>query len=111
MLCDEGQSFPPWGGEHQNCLGKTACRAVTFSDQMCETILRDISVQLRSDKRLRTLEHGIYHVHPIVLDGNDEVELGRLQRRPKHTLCTVGRPVFIGYKSGAAVTGQEPCCK
>ena len=78
----KGLCSRPGGGEHQNCLGETARRAAIFSDQMCETILRGISLQLRSDKRLRSLEHGICNVDATVLDGNDEIELCRLRSKP-----------------------------
>ena len=61
------------GGEHQTCFGKAERRAAIFSDQMCETILRGISLQLRSGKRLRSLEHGICHVDATVLDGDDSL--------------------------------------
>ena len=74
--------FPHWGGEHQNCLGKVARRAVIFSDQMCETILRGISLQLKSDRRLRSLEHGICHVDATVLDGDDYVAMSSLRSKP-----------------------------
>ena len=80
----------PEGGEYQNSLGKTARRAAIFSDQMCETILRGTSLELRSDKRTRLLEHGICHVDATVLDGNDEVEMCRLKSPlPKSLLCAL----------------------
>ena len=74
----KGLCSRPGGGEHQNCLGKVARRAAIFSDQMCETILRGISLQLKSDRRLRSLEHGICHVDATVLDGDDYVAMSSL---------------------------------
>ena len=65
--------FAPLGQQAPEFPQKTVRRAAILSDQMCETILRGISFRLKSDRRTRTLEHGICHVDATVLDGNDDV--------------------------------------
>ena len=63
----------PLGRRAPELPRKTVRRAAILSDQVCETILRGISLRLKSDRRTRTFEHGICHVDVTVLDGNDDM--------------------------------------